>query len=123
MVNTRAARVARVNRRAPVGARAPPGTANTRARRGRPRHEERVPSGPHAEAPERDSEPQEDVQSSHPTQHPRGSGPGRTDPAPHTVLLITQELLRYQPTAEAHKQWLQRLNHLVDIATTRPAPS
>ena len=36
---------------------------------------------------------------------------------------MAQELLRYQPTAKAHEQWLQRLNHLVGIATTRPAPS
>ena len=120
MANTRAARV---NRRTPGGARAPPGATATRARRGRPRHEERAPSGPHAEEPERNSEHQEDAQSSHPTRRPSGSGPGRTDPAPHTALLMAQELLRYQPTAEAHEQWLERLNHLVGIATTRPAPS
>ena len=75
------------------------------------------------EAPEHDPEHQEDAQSSHPTQRPSGSGPGRTDPTPHTALLRTQELLRFQPTAEAHEQWLERLNHLVGIATTRPAPS
>ena len=104
MVNTRATRGGRVNRRVPAGARAPPGAATTRARRGRPRHEEHVPSGPHAEAPEHDAEHQEDAQSSHPTQRSSTSGPGRTDPPPHTALLMAQELLRYQPTAEAHEQ-------------------
>ena len=131
MVNTRATRAARASRRAPEGTNTAPGATTTRGRRGRPRREERANTDLHVEHP--DSEPehngeehpeqQADAESSRRTHHQSASSQGRAKPAPHTALLMAQELLRYQPTAEAHQQWLERLNNPIGIATIRPAPS
>ena len=133
MTDTRATRA---NRRASERAHTEPGTAPTRGRRGRPRTTERAGTGPRVEEPESEehregdqrddedlSERRGDAESSHPSRRQSVSTREQREPAPHTALLMAQELLRYRPSAEAHDQWLDRLHHLVDIATTRPAPS
>ena len=130
-------RTTRANRRAADRAHTEPGTAPTRGRRGRPRAAERANTGPHVEEPESEAyndsghrddgdgppERNDDAESSHPSRRQGASSQGRPEPTPHTALLMAQELLRYRPSAEAHDQWLDRLHHLVDVATTRPAPS
>ena len=119
MTDTRATRA---NRRAADRAHTEPGTAATRGRRGRPRTTEHRGSDHRGD---RDASPEhhDDAESSHPSRRQSASSRGRPEPTPHTALLMAQELLRYRPSAEAHDQWLDRLHHLVDVATTRPAPS
>jgi hypothetical protein len=66
----------------------------------------------------------EDAESSHPSQRHSASTLGRPAPSPNTALLMAAELFRYRPTAEAHDNWLGRLQHLVDIAAApRAAPA
>ena len=109
MMDTRATRA---NRRTSERAHTEPGTAPTRGRRGRPRTTERAGTGPRVEEPESEehregdqrddedlSEHRGDAESSHPSRRQSVSTREHQEPAPHTALLMAQELLRYRPSA------------------------
>lgn len=41
--------------------------------------------------------------------------------APHTALLMAQELMHYHPTKNSYEVWLECISELVDAACTTPS--